>query len=789
MPAPSFLTRHLRSFIAGCFAFVLASQFFPAAAAERLSDLERKIKALPETTISEKTKKAVLAVALERASACLDAKMPGDANALAADIAAALRESPTHFGAENKAAANIGAIGPVIVSKGNPFIDRMVAGATGEMAKPDQPWPKVTRENPVFKEINGPYGARRTASAMEAWWWLYANPASPLRGNPEVLKRLLHRYFAYVDAIQVIGPKTKHGAVIFDDFAIGPASAVLREVPALYPGLLLPGQKKALDEAMRFTGSQIFNAAKPREGNYANIDVAIGCELLNFGLYLKDQPMLDKARELIYAQEKNQLPDGGFHYIWSQNESAGYHGTVTSYLTRYFEITGDKKVAEMVRNSQWHGPVSGRLIDFWTCPSWKGTWNQNSGSAVGCVSVAALSGNPFVRGMLDRENRATGDWTGLARSARWYRNDIAPRELPDDYTAPDRDIAGVRAWYGPFTYAATLRDIPEKEPGLSTIMGAQILTPDSHFKQALMGVNARVRIGAEGFKGTEFNSRAWAWLTSGLKGACIVGRHFSATGATYQLHAFGSSTKGPLANWTGTQVWIGLPDRVIGLVNVRPKSVPAEAYEVNGVVRLCYGGTALGTPAKLVSSGTNRYRYGDLEVVIHQSNYSKIDPVEVPFRRPNAPVSELTLREPAGIGNAANKPLQYKEAGDFTFVVEIRSPAVKDEATVNEKILPGRVVELAANVGGKSCTVWFNAGEQPQNIVLPPASDRKIPASLRLSGTANAPVTSIPASITLAPAQQAALVVSSSAEDHLPGWNSFSEMISSTQNDSAGKKP
>lgn len=744
-----------------------------ATPANRLAVLSAKTSALPATTVAEQTWQVVLAVALERAKACLEAKLPSDAEMLLSDMEAALPRDAARFATPNQSAENIGVLASLFVTNGNPYLDQMVSGARAVLASEDQPWLKSLPEKCVFDGIHGRYGARDVAWTMETLWWLYAHPASPLHGDREVLARLLRRFHAYVDAINTLGPSTRHGALFFDDFAISPASCVLRELPALLPGLLLPGQKKDLDHAMRFAGDKVLAAAKDRSGEYANIDVAIAHELLNFGLHLRDQAMLDKASFLIHAQEKNLLGDGGFHYIWSQNESAGYHGTVTDYLTRYLEITGDPKVADLLRRSQWHGPVVGRLIDFWTCPSWKQAWNQSSGPVFGGESVVALSGNPFVRGL---QNSASlrSHRTEAFRQVRWFRNDVPARPLPDHYTAPDRDIAGVRAWYGPFNYAITLRPVADTEPGLATIMGAQLATPDARLQQSLMGVHARARIRPEGFKDQELRKDSWAWITSGLQGACLTGRHFSAAAASYQVHAFGSSRKGPLADWIGIQVWIGLPDRIIGLVSLRPKSEGAKAYEINGTIQFGFGGTATGTPAKLTADETNRFRYGGFDVVVHESTYARSVTQTIPFRIPNAPISEVLFRDDAGLTNTANKPLSYALTNDFTFVAEIRPHSSEPPAKVTRRAQPDGTVTLEVGAGSKSYLALFNPTGRSANCALPsPAT-----SSLRVSGQdAPPPSRSVAASLTLAPSQLALLVTSPDTVDHLPGWTSFSEMV------------
>jgi hypothetical protein len=574
------------------------------------------------------------------------------------------------------------------VKNGNPYIERLVVGIKDELKVKDITWGKITSANPIFKENGGPYGSRTTASRMQAMLWLIANPASPLHGDAEVFKRFLRRYLAYVDAM-LNGKDIKAGQLIFDDFAIAPASCALREFAALYPNLLLPSQREKLKEGMKIGARIMYGKAKDRQGDYANIDIALSSELLNFGLFLRDDTLLSKAKFLMEVQAKNIYPDGGIAYINHQNESHAYHDADVSYLSRYYEVTGDAKCLELLKRTEWYGPVSsGRLGEFWTVPSWKGTWNANNVRPCGGEAVASITGNPYLRWMLDfghdYDKPDLRNWHEARPNIAWYRNDIKPIPLPDNYTAIDRNIAGLRAWYGKFNYAATLRNIPENESGLSTIMGLQ--TTDDKFKlsDAVMSVYPRIRTKKEVInKDGSINRGAYAWLTSNMKSALVMGKEYSAVAGSYQLHQFGSSTKGPLVDWKGKQLWLGLPDRVIGLLSIETLKDQATAYEVDGIVNLIFGGTSLAeTPKKVKELGNNEYGYGNLIVKIHNHNYGSISTTEVPFRIPKAPISEILLQDEKSTKDGENNEQHYPSGSEYHFITEIKTTWAKGDAIV-----------------------------------------------------------------------------------------------------------
>ncbi len=727
-------------------------------------DLRGSVSALPEITQAEKAKKGVLEVALERAESSLKVGETASAAALQADITAALAADPEAMDRPDPAVKNISALFPVITAERNPYIDRLASAGRQFADGPDVEWPKFTTDGAAvfIGPSSGEYDCRGTAARLDALLWLYANPASPLRGDPAVLKKYLRRAHAYADALDVqsaIRPG-QLGKNILDDFAIAPASCALREFARLYPGLLLPSQRAQWDRAMRATGDKILahsddQLAKHASG-YPNIDLAIAYQLLNFGLYLNDEKMLARSREMIARFARQILPDGGTNYIWSQNESAGYHDVIAMFLARTHEITGDPMPVELLKRLEWYGPVSvGRIGEYWTAPAWKHTWNSGLHGIVGGEYVAGVTGNPYVRGMIGKPafDQGAKGWESARSPVAWYRNDVAPEPLPNNVTYPDRNIAGPRAWYGRFTYAATLRAIPEEEPGHTTLIGAQVTTPGFDLDALLMGVFPRVQTGSDAA-----NPRSQASLTSGMTSAVTVGRTFSAFSASYDLSSFSGSQKGEIAPWRGRQIWLGLPDRIIGLLQVEPKA-GASAFGVAGIIRLGTGGTVNGSPKTIQSLTGNKFQYGDIVVIVHQTNFPQLSPRIVPFRLPQFPVTEITLSD-CSLDAPADK--QSYEKG-FFFVVEIRPSWTTTDAQIAASREPPAGMEVT--IGPKHFLIQANFSECAMPLIAGPA-DR----IYRTDGATDA-------ANLLPPMAQAVFVTSPEEADRADGWKSFQEMV------------
>lgn len=747
-----------------------------------LLSLKKIIATLPQGTQPEKWKKVVFEMAMEQVENNLSINLTDEASVILADMTANINKAPSQFMLQANDVSFISALKMPKVKVGNPYIDKLVAGANDELKKEDIAWGKITPASPIFKENGGVYGSRTTAAKLQALLWLLVNPASPMAGDTELFKRFLRRYLAYIDGL-LNAKDVKAGQQIFDDFAIAPASCALREFSQLYPNLLLPSQYAKLQEGMKIGARVMYGKAKDRAGDYANIDIALAYELLNFGLFLHDETLLSKSKFLIEIQAKNIYADGGVAYKDHQNESHAYHDADVSYLGRYYEVTSDTKCLELLNRTEWYGPVSsGRLGEFWTVPSWKGTWNANNARPSGGEPVAGITGNPYLRWMLDlgRENDKTDlkNWPDARPDINWYRNDIKPKPLPENYTVMDRNICGPRAWYGQFNYAASLRAIPDDEPGLATIMGLQVT--DSKFKlsSSLMGVYPRIRTKKDVVnKDGSINKAAYAWLTSNLKSSVVIGKEFSAVAGTYQLHQFGSSTKGPVVDWKGTQLWLGLPDRIIGLIGIEPTKDQAAAYGIDGVINLAFGGTSLAeTSKKIKELGNDEYTYGDLTVKVHEHNYKSVKAIEVPFRLPKAPITEILLQHEVEIGD--NLQRQFPLSTNYYFIAEVKTTWAKGDAIVKQLPSKDGVIAFQVYLNMKQYTFFFNRSSLDTSINFGALTIKGIPSSIHLSTAPNAsPLLTIPKSYKLAAGQSVVFVSSKDEKDHEAGWENMQEML------------
>ena len=658
----------------------------------RHAALAGSVAALPNTSNPEQLKRVVLEVALERSQACINIGDFAGAGLLLDDVENNLATDPSAMAAEATGVTQVRAIRPLVEKSPatNPYLKRINEGAALTISETtDLPWEKNTPELNVFSDFNL---ARSTAADMDALLWVFAHENSALRHNPEILRRLLRRTYAYLDAINVHGPLIPAGqlASFYDDFASAPASIVFREFQVLYPGLIPANSKAEWDSAMTTAANNLWAAHGNRTASWVNTDVAIAVELHNLGMKTGRQELIDKGRYFIddVLTSGRMFADGAVGYIGTQNESGGYQGTVESYVNRYYQITGRPQALEILKKMEWYGPINGRMIDWWTSPSWKHAWNFIAGS--GQTGESTNGKNPYTRANLDEAisgNATATNWSGSVSQVGWYETGTAALTRPDTYTLFDRNIQGPRSWQGGlWNTSGTLRAISDGESGHHTIMGAQVMDPDPNFRvnASVMGVFPRIRVAAGGSRDADgtFAEARHAWLTSKLAGESTVSPGFSAIGASHKIHVYGSSSKGAEQDWTARQIWLNLPDRTIGLLDISPNANLA-AYEVQGAIRLGYGGTAYSSAKSIVSTGNSTWSYGDLRIKLHGHNFAEVVPEQYAFRVANAPITEITLRDQAG-GGSNNSTTTYAAGARWKFIAEIRPASTSGEVVVTE---------------------------------------------------------------------------------------------------------
>jgi hypothetical protein len=289
-----------------------------------------------------------------------------------------------------------------------------------------------------------------------------------------------------------------------------------------------------------------------------------------------------------------------------------------------------------------------------------------------------------------------------------------------------------------------------------------------------MGIYPRIRLKPEELNpdGT-FNRSAFAWRMTDLKSARVLGRSFSAVAGSYVLQEYRSSSAGNKVNWNGRQLWLGLSDRVIGLVEVAAAGSEARAIDVEGVVRLGTGGTVNGPPTKIEDLGGNTWKYGDLTVSVLAHNYASIQTPEVPFRVPQFPNTEIRLLDEKATAGAKTVS-EYPTSTRFFYVVEIRSSTAAEPAKASVVESAPGLQAMDITVGTRRFLVAANLTDGDISYALPDGFGGA-PGTVHHSMGLVGGLTS--GAQTLNSMEMQVAVDSSAPEDQLPGWTDFQEMV------------
>jgi hypothetical protein len=748
----------------------------------KLKNIKRQIDNLTIKKVEDQIKKTILELNFERIIFYQKNREFKSAQELYNDIKNNLNQTSKFFLQLNNQAKHTSINKAIKTTKNNPYLIAMEKRVLKDLLKPDIEWPIATLKNPTFTGLNRPRHIRDTGKLIREYFWLFAHKNSPLRYNPEILKRLLRRAHAYIDGYALLDKKTAFKHVLYDQFAVEEAFAALYEIAELYPNFLLPSQKNMWDKTLEQAASTLWERMKNAKAWNLNIETARMVGLLNLGYYTDNKDMVDKVISHVDTIISKMRPDGAWPYHGEGNPSVNYHNNLTMSLLRIYDQTSYTPILDALKSSQWKGPVMGRTDEFWTSPFYKTyRWNYEKGTETGPEAVATLSKNGYVRWLLDRNMKVDRE------QVTWYDASIKPTPLPINYTIPDRNVGGPRAWYGNFNYAGTFFNPPIKMEGHETLMGAMTVdTTDGRLNSVLTNITPKIWMFPK--DQIDKNSRrvnsAWGKLTKNLLGATTITQNYSISTAIHDitavhLHAY----QGAASQWQARQVWVGLPDRLIGSISIVPHKDGAKAYAIHSVLRFISGGTAGAKETKkLLQIDNSSYQYGQLQIIIHHSNYKSLTPILKKYRRKEYPATELTFSnrqlEPAP---PASNIQSFSSKTKFEFIVEIRPSWTKSNCSIDSHYSKN-LLQLNVNTNKRKFQLWINASKKNQSIPL----NLKLIKGQNVSYVQSSGLlkkslftNKIPHFIHLKEGQHAFIITSDNITDHTNGWQSFSDMINS----------
>lgn len=726
-------------------------------ATEALAELEPKIRALPGESPEDLRKRTVLLYHLEK----LGKAIKQHAYDVAVDIADDIRDG---LGREmGRKEGNHPWLQPVLQETNNPFLDPVMNQKWYETftATPDYEWNLATKETAAHDALYGKHGSFNQAVIAGDWLMDYAHPQSPLVDKPELLTRAMRRTDAYMDDCY-------YGRKQYHFFALGAAIMNALIIDKTYPNLLLPRQKarwtKAITEAGEYYGKG------GDGGNYSNLDLGWGRIRLASGLFLGKQDYVDGGMKQSLTWDGNIFEDGGTSYIAKQNESPGYHRPCIDLAYDSYVMTRDPRILAMLAKLEYY-PISindsNHTTEWYTPPSWKQSW-YGAGAFGGSRIVYYLTGNQYYKVLAGQDYLLKPTEPSMKDALVYRDHPHADKKLPNNYTLYDRNIQGVRMNYGLYSAAMNGR-ITDQLAGKNTLAGLTLAEPP--------------RDGQVAFSAAVYGILAYPKDAPTISKESIsvsLGRNFASLGADYTL---AQRLAGPTRRevpWKGRQVWLYLPDRMIGLVELTPDGTQqSKAITLNIELGRGKKGAFDNSPAE--KTGDLSCKFGNLLVNVLDTNLKgirlspKADGMAADGNR--GPHNEFHLVDEPNLADWSAEARPYQ--GTYHAVVELKPATAQGEAVVRKIQQQDGVVGLSVDLNGTKYTALYNSGISPVSVETAAYTKAGKSSLFRdrssFTATENLPV-SVSSSVSI-PSKQVVIIVSGNDPAlHKPGligWKNF----------------
>ena len=662
-------------------------------------------------------KKIALQIAQERRKLSADAEFEEETAALTAEIFELTKSTPSVPVVPTQA------IGfnpkPLHTTEDdNPFIKSLHKWAVDYLKKPFKSYAKAKKDAAVFPKASF-NETRELGATLERLHWLLVSPLSNYRYNPVLFYRFLAIVYATSDDYELNGadksavPGSTNNA-LNDWFAAGPTLYGWRMAELSFGDYIPPTLKKNMHAAAQLMGENHAEWAKQIDkGTYVNRDISYVEVLLNAGLYLKNDSWVNFAKRIVDTVHQVCLyPDGAYSYIGHQNECTNYHGGNNNSLAKIWVVSGYAPALECLKKTAHFEPLSiemGNMPEYYTSAAWKTMWNVTSGFSE--EPLLAVTENPFLKTKMN-EIRALTGYPPNPLSAVFYKADIVAKPLPNDYMVYDRNIQGIRARYGRFSYGFTARNVSPlpKDLGLQTYVGAMSLVAGEKREEldaALMAVHAKVHVE----KRSRQEWQDWAYMSTKIDPSVCASLNASTLSSTGLLQMQRSGPYAVDTDWGSFQQWITLPDRLIGVVEVYPNGKALPAMEIDGRMRFTYGRTGtLRRKNMVIEKEGKEYSYGNFTTIIHEHNFKSVRIASAGVVRDDVKQAEEIIFR-VGDSTMTN----YPAATRHFFVVEIRYKDAKGAAKV-EHIDKGNLKGLVVKLNGKTFAAFRNLNKMPQNF-------------------------------------------------------------------------
>lgn len=395
--------------------------------------------------------------------------------------------------------------------------------------------------------------------------------------------------------------------------------------------------------------------------------------------------------------EDHLLPDGGLNYIGPETEIPCYHDLNVVWIARFFALTKNERARTLLEKMVNYYPLTysdEARPEYYTDCWWKHYWSD--GAAAGPEIIAGLAGDAHNKHLADRllERTGTGDDYFAIYAGMFYRDDVNPQPLPDNYVKLDRNIRGPRGRFGSWYFAGV-----QGGGARDTFVGAMVCRPDR--AQPLCGtlLAANVEVGSLDADG----ARRRELYTSGPDdtSAIALDSQAGAIAARYSLRAAYINSRNnrqvPPTPWQATQVWLLTKSGLVGLVELEAAE-PKTAGYVGGELRF-------GPDLPLTMDETGAYHCGAVTMRLLESNFATVEagPARPGYAQKSTAHSAVNLWTAGKSFDASpGAPLRYAAV-----IAPDGAPSPEEFRRIESPDLWGFQVRLS----GKRFAVAFNPGD------------------------------------------------------------------------------
>ncbi len=509
----------------------------------------------------------------------------------------------------------------------------------------------VAAESPVPTEAGNPYWpmanrnvARTVAftdsellkdSASNAFWlaWGYTAPQSETRGNKEMLGRLIALWdwvasvklqevakSNFEDAEKQKDPKANFWYTLpFLEslLLLRNANAVPLEQQSAWAASLLPFIE---DEFREYGQARKRGWASAAAKNYPNADAQyLAAMYAAYQLY-GDERFKESAREFVAAMESQLRPPGAWLYYMGSTPIPLYHGFEIMFLGRYYQMSGDERAADMIRQTKDYYPytyVPENTVEYSSSPWWKQMWNPTGGPYHAPEMVAWLAGDGRNRWFADlRSQQPFRHYWVVYCGEAWdagAADRATPEPFPDRYIVPDPSIDGLRGRFGSFSFVGSR--------GKNTASFGGCLLADASLPSGYDGYLQLAHIGIE------IPGKAQAPYFEALRlvadpeeiptpGAQLIEKDFAALTVRYIPRAQ-LTPDVAFDDWQAQETWLFTPNAVVAVMKVTALKDNPGTYP-QGIVRL-------GPAPRPSGLENNKFFVGNLHGQILLTDFPKVE--------------------------------------------------------------------------------------------------------------------------------------------------------------------